>query len=188
LAILDIRLYGDPVLKERAAPVTVFDEWLKRFGDDLLQTMRHAAGAGLAAPQVGVLKRVFAYDIGEDEETGEHPFGVVVNPEITRSEGEQTGDEGCLSFPGLYYVCTRAMEVDLRAKDVYGKPIEVTGSGLLARAFQHEIDHLDGVLFIERLPRSERKKALRAWREREFNLEHGDVPPHLHGSDLTKAV
>ena len=187
MAILDIRLYGDLVLKERSAPVTVFDDWLKRFGDDLLATMREAHGVGLAAPQVGVLKRLFAFDLGEDEETGEHPFGVIVNPEIIRAEGEQTGDEGCLSFPGLYYECSRAMDVELRAQDVYGRPIEVSGSGMAARCFQHEIDHLDGVLFIERLPRSERKKALRDWREREFDLERG-IEPHVHRSDMSKAL
>jgi peptide deformylase len=189
VAILDIRLYGDPVLKERSAPVTVFDAWLRRFGDDLLETMRAAAGAGLAAPQVGVLKRVFAYDLGEDPETGERgPYGVLVNPVITRAEGEQVGDEGCLSFPGLYYECARAMEVDLTALDVTGSPLAVTGTGMAARCFQHEIDHLDGVLFIERLPRGERKRALRAWREREFDLEHGDAAPHLHRSDLRQAL
>jgi peptide deformylase len=187
LAILDIRLYGDLSLKERSAPVTVFDGRLKRFGDDLLATMRDANGVGLAAPQVGVLKRMFAYDLGEDEETGEHPFGVIVNPEITRADGEQTGDEGCLSFPGLYYEVTRAMDVELKAQDVYGRPIEVSGSGLAARCFQHEIDHLDGVLFIERMPRPDRKNALRLWRELEYDRERG-VEPHLHRSDMTKAL
>jgi peptide deformylase len=180
VAILPIRLYGDPVLKERAAPVEVFDRALARFGADLLETMRAANGVGLAAPQVGVLRRVFAYDLGVDEDTGEHPHGVVVNPLITRAEGEQTGDEGCLSFPGLYYECTRADLVQVRAADLTGASLELTGQGLLARVFQHEIDHLDGVLFIDRLPRGERKKAMRAWRERELDLETPGAAPHLH--------
>ena len=171
MAILEIRLYGDPVLKERSAPVTVFDRRLARFGDDLLETMRAAHGAGLAAPQVGVLQRVFAYDRGADEETGEHPFGVVVTPRITAAEGEQTGEGGCQSLPGLWYECTRAAAVRVAAQDVSGAPLDLSGEGQLARVFQHEIDHLDGVLFIERLPRGERKKALRAWRERELDLE-----------------
>ena len=180
MAILPIRLYGDPVLKELALPVELFDAELARFGDDLLETMRAANGVGLAAPQVGVLRRMFAFDLGEDEDSGEHPHGVVVNPRIVHAEGEQTGDEGCLSFPGLYYECTRADLVKVEAVDVTGSPLDLTGQGLLARVFQHEIDHLDGVLFIDRLPRGERKKAMRAWRERELDLEAPGAEPHLH--------
>ena len=186
MGVLEIRLYGDPVLTEVSAPVTRFDAELVRFGDDLLETLRDAHGAGLAAPQVGVLKRMFAYDIPPDEETGEHPFGVLVNPVITRWEGEQDGEEGCLSFPGLYYACKRAMAVTATAVDVRGRPVEVEGEGLLARCIQHEIDHLDGVLFIDRLSRGDRKRALRQWREREFDLEFQGIEPHLHRSEITK--
>jgi peptide deformylase len=130
---------------------------------------------------------MFAYDIPPDEETGEHPFGVLVNPVITRWEGEQDGEEGCLSFPGLYYACKRAMEVTVQAVDVRGQPLNVEGDGLLARCMQHEIDHLDGVLFIERLSRGDRKRALKQWRERELDLdlELDGMAPHLHRSDLT---
>jgi peptide deformylase len=184
VALLEIRLFGDPVLKERSSPVERFDAELARFGDDLLATMRAAPGVGLAAPQVGVLKRMFAYDVGVDEATGEHPFGVLVNPVITRREGEQTGEEGCLSFPGLYYECTRALAVTVAAQDVRGQRLELDGEGTLARVFQHEIDHLDGVLFIERLSRGDRKRALRQWRERELDLELHGAEPHLHRSDL----
>jgi peptide deformylase len=172
--VLEIRLFGDPVLTQRSDPVTRFDAELARFGDDLLETLQFAHGAGLAAPQVGVLKRMFAYDIPPNEETGEHPFGVLVNPVITRWEGEQDGEEGCLSFPGIYYACKRAMEVTVAAVDV-----------LLARCIQHEVDHLDGVLFIERLSRGDRKRALKQWRERELDLELEGFEPHLHRSDLT---
>jgi peptide deformylase len=186
VAVLEIRLFGDPVLTERSAPVTSFDAELARFGDDLLETLRAAHGAGLAAPQVGVLKRMFAYDIPPDEETGEHPFGVLVNPVITRWEGEQDGEEGCLSFPGLYYACTRAMSVSVTARAVRGQEVTVDGEGLLARCIQHEIDHLDGVLFIERLSRGDRKRALKQWRERELDLELGGLEPHLHPSEITK--
>jgi peptide deformylase len=186
VALLDIRLYGDPVLKEVSAPVTRFDAELARFGDDLLETLRAAHGVGLAAPQVGVLKRMFAYDLPPDEETGDHPFGVLVNPVITRSEGEQTGDEGCLSFPGLYYECTRAMAVTVAANDLRGQRLELDGEGLLARCFQHEIDHLDGVLFIERLSRGDRRRALKQWRERELDLELRGAEPHLHRSEISR--
>jgi len=186
VALLEIRLYGDPVLTEVSAPVNRFDAELARFGDDLLETLRAAHGAGLAAPQVGVLKRMFAYDIPADEETGEHPFGVLVNPVITRREGEQTGDEGCLSFPGLYYECTRAVAVTLAANDVHGQRLELDGEGLLARCFQHEIDHLDGVLFIDRLSRGDRKRALKQWRERELDLELRGAAPHLHRSEISR--
>jgi peptide deformylase len=186
VALLEIRLFGDPVLTQRSDPVTRFDAELVRFGDDLLETLRAAHGAGLAAPQVGVLKRMFAYDIPPDEETGEHPHGVLVNPVITRWEGEQDGEEGCLSFPGLYYACRRAMSVSATAQDVRGQALELEGEGLLARCIQHEIDHLDGVLFIERLSRGDRKRALRQWREREFDLELPDFAPHLHPSELSR--
>ena len=186
MAVLEIRLFGDPVLTQKSAPVTRFDAEPARFGDDLLETLRAAHGAGLAAPQVGVLKRMFAYDIPADEETGEHPFGVLVNPVITRWEGEQDGEEGCLSFPGLYYACKRAMAVTVQAVDVAGQALEVDGEGLLARCIQHEVDHLDGVLFLERLSRGDRKRALKQWREREFDLELPDFAPHLHPSELRR--
>jgi peptide deformylase len=183
--VLEIRLYGDPVLTQRSDQVTQFDAELARFGDDLLETLRAAHGVGLAAPQVGVLKRMFAYDIPTEEETGERPHGVLVNPVITRWEGEQDGEEGCLSFPGIFYACKRAKVVTATAVDVRGRPLELTGEGLLARCIQHEIDHLDGVLFIERLSRGDRKRALKQWRERELDLELGMLEPHLHRSDLT---
>ncbi len=176
------------MLKEHSAPVTTFDAELARFGADLLETMRAARGVGLAAPQVGVLRRMFAYDVGMDEETGEHPHGVLVNPVIVRSDGKQEGEEGCLSFPGLYYECARAMEVTVQACDTAGRPLILEGSGLLARAFQHEVDHLDGVLFIDRLSGSDRKRALKQWREREFELEQPGVAPHVHRSGAAPSL
>jgi peptide deformylase len=189
VSILEIRLFGDPVLREHAAEVTEFDAWLARFGDDLLETMRAAHGVGLAAPQVGVLRRVFAYDVplGEDDDS-ERVSGVLVNPTIARREGEQTGPEGCLSFPGLYYDCTRALEVSVDARDVTGRHIEVVGEGVVARTFQHEIDHLDGVLFIDRLSRGDRKRAMREWREGDLSFETPGVAPHLHRSDIAKRL
>ncbi len=188
MALLEIRLFGDPVLRERAAEVTEFDAWLARFGDDLLGTMREAHGVGLAAPQVGVLKRVFAYDVAEDEEGEVREFGVLVNPEIIQREGEQTGLEGCLSFPGMYYDCTRALSVVVDAQDVAGNRLRLQGEGVLARVFQHEIDHLDGVLFIDHLSRADRKRAMREWRERDLSLESPGAQPHVHRSDIAKSL
>jgi peptide deformylase len=188
VARLEIRFFGDPVLRERAAGVTDFDGWLARFGDDLLETMRDAHGVGLAAPQVGVMLRVFAYDVPLDDEGEERETGVLVNPEIIRREGEQTGPEGCLSFPGLYYDCTRALEVTVDAQDVTGKRLRVDGEGMLARVFQHEIDHLDGVLFIDHLSRADRKRAMREWREGDLSLEQPGVAPHVHRSDHAQSL
>jgi peptide deformylase len=188
VALLEIRLFGDPVLRERAAEVTEFDAWLARFGDDLLETMREAHGVGLAAPQVGILKRVFAYDVAEDEEGEVRDFGVLVNPEIIHREGEQTGLEGCLSFPGMYYDCTRSLSVVVDAQDVTGNRLRVQGEGVLARVFQHEIDHLDGVLFIDHLSRADRKRAMREWRERDLSLEAPGAPPHVHRSDIAQSL
>ncbi len=188
LGLLQIRFFGDPVLRQRAEEVTVFDAALARFGRDLLETMRAAPGVGLAGPQVGVLRRVFAYDVGVDEETGEHPYGVLVNPVITHREGEQHGDEGCLSFPGLYYEVTRAMEVTVAAQDVTGQQRTVAGSGLLARCLQHEIDHLDGVLFIDHLSRGDYKRAMKEWREVADELEAPGARPHLHRSDAARTL
>jgi peptide deformylase len=182
-------MFGDPVLREHAAEVTEFDAWLARFGDDLLETMREAHGVGLAAPQVGVLKRVFAYDVPEDQEEGQaREYGVLVNPSIVQREGEQYGLEGCLSFPGMYYECTRALSVVVAAQDVTGKRLRVEGEGLLARVFQHEIDHLDGVLFIDHLSRADRKRAMREWRERDLGLETPGARPHVHRSDIAQSL
>jgi len=188
VAILRIRLFGDPVLRERAAEVTKFDAWLARLGDDLLETMRAAPGVGLAAPQVGVLQRVFAYDVPQDEEGQVRDSGVLVNPAISHREGEQTGPEGCLSFPGLYYDCARSLKVVVDAQDVTGRRLKVEGEGLLARVFQHEIDHLDGVLFLDRLARADRKRAMREWRERDLSLEAPGAAPHLHRSDAAQSL
>lgn len=229
MAILQIRVLGDPVLRERSVPVTRFDADLARLGEDLLETMRAAPGVGLAAPQVGMLRRVFAFDIGDGRRDadadatstaqlpsradGEHDdadddddesgrllgpsavgdsrvvasnvrAGVAVNPVIVEADGEQFGDEGCLSVPGVTAQCLRWLRVRMQARDVAGRPLDIEAVGLLARVFQHEIDHLDGVLFLDRLERGERKLAMRMWRERERDLEPAGVRPHLHRFDL----
>jgi peptide deformylase len=161
VAIQPIRLFGDPVLRTPAEPVIDFDKELRRLVQDLTDTMLDAPGAGLAAPQLGVSLRVFTYHVDDD-------LGHLVNPELSLSEEQQDGLEGCLSLPGLEFDCRRALRVVARGRDQWGEPVTLEGSDLLARAVQHETDHLDGILFVDRLDRETRKAALRAIREAEW--------------------
>jgi peptide deformylase len=157
---LDIRTFGDPVLKTRAAPVESFDESLVRLTQDMLATMRDNEGVGLAANQIGRLKRVFVAAI-EDEEY------VIVNPVLTDwSETTESVPEGCLSIPGILVDVERPTGVTVSGQDVSGKPLQIRASDLLARVLQHEVDHLDGVLILDRTDRPSRKAAMREWRER----------------------
>jgi len=157
---LDIRRFGDPVLKTRAAPVENFDESLVRLTQDMLATMRDQEGVGLAANQVGRLKRVFVASI-EDEEY------VIVNPVLADwSETTESLPEGCLSIPGIQVDVERPTAVTVSGQDVSGKPLELRATDLLARVLQHEVDHLDGVLILDRTDRQSRKAAMREWRER----------------------
>jgi peptide deformylase len=157
---LDIRTFGDPVLKTRAAPVESFDESLVRLTQDMLATMREQEGVGLAANQVGRLKRVFVAAI-EDEEY------VIVNPVLADwSETTESVPEGCLSIPGIQVDVERPTAVTVSGQDVSGKPLELRATDLLARVLQHEVDHLDGVLILDRTDRQSRKAAMREWRER----------------------
>ena len=151
-------MIGDPVLRVRAAEVTDIDGKLAKLADDMLTTMYDAPGLGLAAPQVGVQKRLFVYDVGEGPLT-------IVNPEIVDSSGEWAYDEGCLSIPGLAFELLRPKEVHLKGYDLDGNEVSIEADELLARAFQHEMDHLDGVLFIERLDDDTRKAAMKIIRE-----------------------
>lgn len=172
MSLLPIRIFGDPVLRERAADVTDFDEALRRLADDMLETMRHASGAGLAANQVGVLKRLFTWELGGDDAR----HGAVVNPVVVEtSEEEQDGDEGCLSFPGLFYPTTRPLRARIDARDVHGEELTLEGEGLLARIILHEIDHLNGILFIDHLARHDRKEAMRRIRAGELDRPMSDV-------------
>jgi peptide deformylase len=167
VSLLRIRIFGDPVLRERAREVTDFDERLEKLADDMLATMRAASGLGLAGNQVGVLKRLFTWELFDGEGGSEH--GVWVNPEVLEtSEEEQEGDEGCLSFPGLFYPTTRPLEVRIGAQDVTGERHEATGVGTLARIFLHEIDHLNGILFVDHLARHDKKEAMRRIRAGEL--------------------
>jgi peptide deformylase len=179
MPIQPIRLFGDPVLRRKAEPVTDFDKELRRLVEDLTDTMLEAPGAGLAAPQIGVGLRVFTWYV--DGEVGH-----LVNPDLTLSDDTQDGDEGCLSIPGLKFDCRRALSVVARGFNMYGDPVLIEGSELLARAIQHETDHLDGVLFIDRLDEVARKAAMKEIRESEwFGLALGSgtaptvkVSPH----------
>jgi peptide deformylase len=157
---LDIRRFGDPVLKTRAAPVESFDDSLIRLTQDMLATMRDNEGVGLAANQVGRLKRVFVAAI-EDEEY------VIVNPVLTDwSETTESVPEGCLSIPGVLVDVERPTGVTVSGQDLSGEPLQIEASDLLARVLQHEVDHLDGVLILDRTDRPSRKAAMREWRER----------------------
>jgi peptide deformylase len=176
-----IRLFGDPVLRTPAAPVTDFDKELRTLVRDLTETMLAAPGVGLAAPQIGVSLRVFTYHVDDDEP------GHLVNPRLDLSPEEQEGEEGCLSVPGLAFECTRALRVVAHGFDMHGEPVTLEGSDLLARCVQHETDHLDGILFVDRLDRATRKAALRAIREAEWfgQTVQVKVSPHpTYGTTL----
>ena len=171
MALLEIRRFGDPILRSPALPVTEFDARLRTLADDMHETMKAAPGVGLAAPQVGVPRRLFTFDSGEES-------GSYANPEIVwRSDDTQDGEEGCLSIPGVYFPVVRAMQVRVRAQQLDGSPVEREAEGFLARIFQHEIDHLDGVLFVDRLEAEHRGEAMRAIRDAELGLTGGTQAP-----------
>ena len=160
MTIRAIREIGDPVLRTPSDEVTAFDGWLAALVRDLLETVDHPGRAGLAAPQIGVSARVFSYNI-------DGVIGHVVNPKVAQlSEEIQDGDEGCLSVPGIWAPTVRAMHCVAEGFDVDGKPLRLEGSGLMARCLQHEVDHLDGKVFLDRLTGEARKSALRALRSR----------------------
>jgi len=161
-----IRLLGDPVLKQRAAEIDDVDGGLARLAEDMVLTLHAAAGLGLAAPQVGVQKRLFVYDLHD----GEGPK-TIVNPVVSEHRGEWTYEEGCLSVPGLAWEIVRPKEVHLTGYDLDGNEVSVEADEIVARLFQHELDHLDGVLLLERLDPDTRKDALRTLRE--INLNGG---------------
>lgn len=175
MASYDIRVFGDPGLRQRTNDVTVFDGALAKLAEDMITTMYEAPGAGLAANQVGVRKRVFVYDIGDGPDT-------IVNPEIIESRGEWIYEEGCLSVPGLYWDIVRPKEVHVRGQNLDGEEIFVEGDELLGRVLQHEVDHLDGVLLLERLDEDQRKAAMRALRSQTLGLGGDDRAPRRHRS------
>jgi|SRR5436190_10471254 len=172
-----IRIFGDPVLKQRAAEISDIDGNLVRLAEDMAVTLHEAVGLGLAAPQVGVQRRLFVYDLhdGEGAKT-------IVNPVISESRGEWTYDEGCLSIPGLSWEIVRPKEVHLTGHDLDGNEVSIEADEIVARLFQHELDHLDGVLLLERLDADTRKKAMRTLRE--INLNGGLHPVTRSEHDL----
>lgn len=165
MAIRDIVYLGDPVLRTPAEPVEAFDDELRALVDEMFETMYHAEGVGLAAPQIGLSKRLFVVDVRDEEAPLEGRFALV-NPEIVAvsRETEKAG-EGCLSIPGLEELVERPERVTIRGFDPDGNAFEVEADGLLARALQHENDHLDGVLFLDRVSALKRRMLLKKWRK-----------------------
>ena len=165
------------MLRQRAADIEDVDEALVRLAEDMIETMYDAPGVGLAAPQIGVERRMFVYDVGDGP-------GVVLNPRIVESDGEWSYDEGCLSIPGLSWELVRPKRVRLAGVDLDGNELDVDADELLARCFQHEIDHLDGVLVVERLDEVQRKEAMRVLRQRALDAPQprGSLVGHVLSS------
>jgi peptide deformylase len=167
-----VRTYGDPVLKQAAREVDKVDGALVRLVDDMVDTMYDAVGVGLAAPQVGVQKRLFVYDIGDGPE-------VMINPTIVETDGEWYFEEGCLSIPELRLGIVRPMTVHIQGYDLDGKELAIEADEFLGRVFQHEVDHLDGVLMVERLDDDLRKQALRVLRDRSLGFDTTEMEAKL---------
>jgi peptide deformylase len=172
LATHSVRLFGDPVLKQRSREVEDLNGSLVGLAETMYETMYEAIGLGLAAPQIGVQRRIFTYDVGE----GPH---VIINPEIVDASGEWTYNEGCLSVPGVHFEIVRPKVVTLRGIGLDGNELEIEADEVLARLFQHEIDHLDGVLLLDRLDPDERKRALRTLREQDLATTPRSAGPAL---------
>lgn len=160
MASYQIRLFGDPVLTARASEVADIDGRLVKLAEDMVETMREAHGLGLAAPQVGVQKRMFVYQLAERDPV------TIVNPVIADSRGEWEYEEGCLSIPGLYFPIVRPKEVHLTGFDLDGREISIDADELEARCFEHEMDHLDGKLLLGMLSKDQRRDAMRELRRR----------------------
>jgi peptide deformylase len=169
MTVRPIRELGDPVLRETCRPVTRFDDGLARLVTDLTDTCRRPGRAGLAAPQIGVDLRVFCYNM-------DGAGGYLINPELALSEGSQEGPEGCLSIPGLYLPVTRAAYAVATGVDLAGQPVRVEGRGELARCLQHELDHLDGHLYLDRLSPANRREALSFIRRQAGQAGPGRTP------------
>jgi peptide deformylase len=149
MAIRSVRLYGDPVLRRKAAEIIEFDDTLRALVEEMRETMVAYNGVGLAANQVGVLQRVLVVDVPMDD--NQRARYTLVNPVILSRNGSESGEEGCLSIPGIYEDVNRSRSITVRAVDEHDRPVEIEADSYLARAIQHELDHLDGVLFVDRL-------------------------------------
>ncbi len=174
MATYEIRQFGDPVLKQRSKDVENLDGNFARTVEAMYETMYDAEGGGLAAPQVGIGRRFFVFKTEDGPQ-------VAINPEVVESSGEEEWTEGCLSIPGIGFEIVRPALVTLRATDLDGNELLIEADDYLGRMFQHEIDHLDGILAIDRVDPDERKKALRAMRERELDLAGDGVSAHRLG-------
>lgn len=157
MSILDIRIYGNPVLKKKCKPVTEIDQKITELVAGMAETMYLNGGVGLAAPQVGVLRRVIVIDISEERNS----LITLINPEVVGVEGEEEACEGCLSLPGISVEVLRSKSVGVKGRSIAGKEVELEGDGLLARAFLHEIDHLNGILFVDRIDKEKKRKLTR---------------------------
>ncbi len=173
MSVLQIQVLGAPVLRQKARRVTRFDASLRTLAQDMVETMREANGAGLAAPQVGVPARLIVVETPQDpEEPGGGQLYVIVNPQVIRASQEEVeGIEGCLSVPGYVGEVRRHQAVTVRGLDLHGRRVRIKAQGFLARVLQHEIDHLDGVLYIDRLTAPDR-----IWRVQEGDEEQAEVP------------
>jgi peptide deformylase len=178
MTVQPIRLFGDPILRTPADEVVDFDKELRKLVADLTETMRDAPGSGLAAPQIGVSLRVFTWWVDDE-------LGHLCNPSLDLSDETQDGEEGCLSIPDLAFDTRRAQRVVAKGFNMHGEPVTIEGSDLLARAIQHETDHLDGILFVDRLDTETRKTAMKAIREAEWFGEPAPavkISPHTISS------
>jgi peptide deformylase len=167
MAILDIVYYGDPRLEKLSEPVSEVTPEIRKFVKDMFETMYFTNGVGLSAPQVGVNKRILVIDCSGGADRNQQI--ALINPVILSTSGEQKGPEGCLSFPGLFADVTRPNVVKVKGTSLEGKEVELEGEGLLARALHHEIDHLDGVLFIQRMKKSDREAIVKKIRKQKFD-------------------
>jgi peptide deformylase len=184
MATLEVRIFGDPVLRQRAHEVEDFDGSLVTLANDMLETMRAKDGVGLAANQVGILKRLFTWELDVGDEQPDVIGGAVVNPVLLdASEELQEGDEGCLSFPGLFYPVDRPLRIEVAHQDLAGDDHTVQFEGFLARVFLHEMDHLNGILFIDHLAEHDRKAAMKVMREQRL-AEQGEAPVPVAGGLL----
>jgi peptide deformylase len=172
VSILDIRVLGDPILRQATTPVAAMTDELRRLVADMFDTMHHARGIGLAAPQVGRSERLAIVEVGDER-------FVLVNPEVVARDGRARGEEGCLSIPDIYADVERPGAVTVRARDEHFAPYEIEASDLLARCIQHEIDHLDGKLFLDYLSVLKRTAALAKWK-----LEQGKYPGYVRRVSL----
>jgi peptide deformylase len=181
MSTYSVRVYGDPVLKQVARDVDQLDGSLARLVEDMVETMYDSEGAGLAAPQVGVQKRLFVYDVGEGPQA-------IVNPTIVETDGEWYHDEGCLSIPGLRLGIVRPDRVHLTGHDIHGNEVSIEADEFLGRVFQHEVDHLDGVLMVERLEDDLRKQALRVLRDRALGFDTSAMEAKLVSAGSEREV